>query len=390
MDKEIKRIIARYFDGELSCGEAEKLVQWVEDGNFDAFNEYVMVNYTLEEIEALRQGPNTDSWQRIAKTIRKEKKKKVPKGMFGRPYWKYVAAAAIAIIASALVLYLKEEAPKGSADPVDEQISVLPGTDKATLTLEDGTQVALGKGERFRTDDLKSEGESIVYAQSAAQGRKTVYNYLTIPRGGQFFLKLADGTRVWLNSESKLKYPVTFPKGGDREVELVYGEAYFEVSHGPGQDDGTSFKVRTKTQNLEVLGTEFNVRAYKGKERIYTTLIKGRVTVGNGIRSLTLVPSERSVLHISDEKLYARHVDVAEEVAWRHGYFLFDRMPLAEIMERLSRWYDFEPRFEDSSKKKITFSGRLDRSGDINELLGYIQETGMVGFTNKDGVLSIK
>src|SRR5690606_24930608 len=150
------------------------------------------------------------------------------------------------------------------------------GSDKATLTLEDGSHIVLGKGTSYNTQNARSNGEKIVYGAAESDIAKVVYNFLTVPRGGQFHVVLSDGTEVWLNSESQLKYPVNFKKGQTRQVELVYGEGYFVVS--PSSDHGgTKFVVFNQFQEIEVLGTEFNIKAYKEEENIYTTLVEGKV-----------------------------------------------------------------------------------------------------------------
>ena len=152
------------------------------------------------------------------------------------------------------------------------------GSDKAVLTLEDGSNIELEKGKAFKTNVVNSNGEKLVYNKT--NQTKITYNYLTIPRGGQYFVKLSDGTEVWLNSESQLKFPVAFIKGQTREVTLVYGEAYFAVSPSTNHN-GATFKVMNQGQEVEVLGTEFNIKAYKDEINIYTTLVEGKVTVSN-------------------------------------------------------------------------------------------------------------
>ena len=152
------------------------------------------------------------------------------------------------------------------------------------MTLADGSKIALEKGTPVQTQNANSNGEELIY-ESSKNTSRLVYNYLTIPRGGQFVIKLSDGTKVWLNSASQLKFPVAFIEGESREVELVYGEAYFEVSPSTAHK-GAHFQVYNKKQKVEVVGTEFNIKAYKDESNIYTTLVNGKVNVETGNKKL--------------------------------------------------------------------------------------------------------
>ena len=385
-DKNKEELIIKFIAKSITERELDDLSRWMEKAeNEQFFKEYVHINYALDYnlINFDAEKTKLMLFDRIKKAEVKEGKVRY------LALYRYAAVAAVVILVVSTVLFFTGKSDVVAPPMVQTEIPILPGTDKAILTLEDGTQVTLEKGKQFQTDKLKSEGEQIVYNDTPKEDAELVYNYLTIPRGGQFFVQLSDSTKVWLNSESKLKYPVEFPENQDRVVELVYGEAYFDVSPSSNHG-GVAFKVMTQSQYLEVLGTEFNVRAYRDKNHIYTTLVEGAVEVGNGVGTETLGPGQQSVLARSDESLMVQQVDVMVEVAWRHGYFMFDQMSLGDMMEQLSRWYDFEPNFENNDIKAMTFSGRLNRSEDLNELLDYIQGTGIVSFENQNGVLMIK
>src|SRR5690606_33390781 len=146
--------------------------------------------------------------------------------------------------------------------------------------------------------------------------------YLTIPRGGQFNVVLSDGTEVWLNSDTQLKYPVNFVEGQDREVELVFGEAYFDVSPST-EHGGSKFKVMNNAQEVEVLGTEFNIKAYRDDINVYTTLVEGKVVVGNGDLKQYLTPNQLSHLNLENNSIKVRVVDVNVETSWKKGIFTF-------------------------------------------------------------------
>ncbi len=308
-------------------------------------------------------------WQRISSKIVTPKKQK--------GYWKY--AAAILIFVSTGYFFLSKDTNMVTEPPVpaivNETIEV--GTDKATLTLEDGTTIALEEGQTYQAPHLNSNGKDLVYKAKQSDEKEVQYNYLTIPRGGQFFVKLADGTQVWLNSESQLKYPVNFISGQTREVELVYGEAYFDVSHST-HHNGDKFKVINQNQDVEVLGTEFNIKAYKDESHIYTTLVHGKVVVSNAYNKLGLTPNQQSKINLKNNKMTVNTVDVYGEISWKKGLFSFKSKPLKEIMVVLSRWYDVDVTFENKDLESVKFNGVISKNEKIEDLLDIIKNTNFI------------
>ncbi|MDC1324467.1 DUF4974 domain-containing protein, partial [Flavobacteriaceae bacterium] len=202
-------------------------------------------------------------------------------------------------------------------------------------------------------------------------------NFLTIPRGGQFFLKLSDGTQVWLNSESQLKYPVSFRDGETRVVELVYGEAYFDVSPS-NEHKGAKFKVLNQAQEIEVLGTEFNVKAYKDETNIFTTLIEGKVSISTETTNQILKPKQQASFNISSKTMAIATVDVYSHTSWKEGVFSFRRTSLEQIMKVLSRWYDMDVEFMNPELKKEGFNGVLGKDQNIEDILKIIQSYGII------------
>ncbi len=291
-----------------------------------------------------------------------------------RQYWKYAAAASL-IGVLITVYFFKDKVFTNPEVPreihIVNQNVIQPGTDKATLTLEDGSHVALEKGKVYKTSTVKSNGSKLLYETSNTT-TEIAYNYLTIPRGGQFYLELSDGTRVWLNSETQLKYPVAFIKGVTREVELVYGEAYFDVSPSV-HNDGARFKVLNKNQDIEVLGTAFNIKAYKDEANTYTTLVEGKVTVNSGTQKQYLLPGQQSDLDRGSHVITTKTVDVYNEISWKEGIFSFENKDLKDIMKVLSRWYDVEIAFANKSAETKAFNGILDKNQTLKEILEIIK-----------------
>jgi ferric-dicitrate binding protein FerR (iron transport regulator) len=183
---------------------------------------------------------------------------------------------------------------------------------------------------------------------------------------------LSDGTQVWLNSETQLKYPKNFIKGQTREVELVYGEAYFNVSPS-SKHNGDKFKVLNASQHIEVLGTEFNIKAYTDETLVFTTLVEGKVTVNAEGTNQILKPSEQARLNIETNSINVKLVDVYNEISWKEGIFTFEKMPLSDIVKVLSRWYDIDFVFENEKVKENRFNGSLRRDLKIEEILDAIK-----------------
>ncbi|MCK0131649.1 DUF4974 domain-containing protein [Flavobacteriaceae bacterium F08102] len=310
--------------------------------------------------------------------------------LFQRRIFKYAVAASIAILIAIPIFLINKAKIKNS--PNQEVTNIQSGTDKATLTLGDGSEILLEKGKTFQANNLRSNGKQLVYnAHENEEDRtKITYNYLSIPRGGQFFVKLEDGTQVWLNSESKLKFPTKFIDGQKRVVELIYGEAYFDVSSST-HHKGSRFKVVAKGQDIEVLGTEFNIRSYKNQDSNYTTLIEGEVNVGNNNSIVKISPGQQSVVNKNGiGSISVWDVDVRYEIAWKNGLFMFHKESLESILETLSRWYDLEVVFKTEEKKREVFSGMLKRTSTVTELLNNIEKTGDVKFIIENGRITVK
>ena len=198
-------------------------------------------------------------------------------------------------------------------------------------------------------------------ALDAGAEKEVVRNTLLVPRGGMYFLKLADGTQVWLNSDSRLDYPAVFPEG-KREVRLS-GEAYFAVA----RDTASPFVVRTERGSVRVLGTEFNVKCYVEEEMIATTLVAGKVDVSDGEGDhVVLEPGKQAVEREGVPGIAVREVNVEHYIGWRENRLAFQNETLERIMGTLARWYDIDVVFEDNGLRALEFSGNLDKYTDID------------------------
>ncbi|WP_418233304.1 FecR family protein [Butyricimonas virosa] len=265
-----------------------------------------------------------------------------------------------------------------------------PGTSKAILMMADGKEVVLEQGqnlnillnERVR---VATSSQGIVYEEHGKGMVTEEYNKLTTPVGGEYSLVLSDGTKVFLNADSELKYPVEF-SDGKRIVDLK-GEAYFEVH----KDSLRPFIVRMNGAEVTVLGTSFNVNTYGDDGQIYTTLVNGSVRVASmkNKQEEILKPGMQSVMNVQSGLLTVREVDVEPYVAWREGRFVFRAMTLDLIMRQLQRWYDFEVFYQNSELKDYEFRGVIKRDMDLDKVLSVIKATTNVDFEVKGKVITI-
>jgi len=293
---------------------------------------------------------------------------------------KYAVAASLVLFISFGLIYINRDnfTPTSiQLSPVIVNNTITTGTDKAILTLEDGTSVELKKNIVYTTPEVSSDGKQIVYNNVSTNSKKVKYNYLTIPRGGQFFIKLSDGTQVWLNSETKIKYPVTFTAGVDRQIELMYGEAFFDVSSSENHQ-GASFKVYHNRQNVEVLGTQFNIKAYKNETNIYTTLLEGKVAVDIDANRQYLKPSQQSNYNLDTNSFVISTIDAKKEILWKDGVFNFESKKLKDIMVVLSRWYDMDVVFENTHLNDQKFVGIFNKNYSIEDILNVMKDANVI------------
>ena len=269
--------------------------------------------------------------------------------------------------------------------------SIVPGSNKAVLILADGSEHDLTSGNNsvITTEgtEIKNSGNKLEYMTTNGVSAEIKYNTLKIPRGGEYFLIMADSTKVWLNSETTLRFPVQFA-ADVRKVELI-GEAYFEVT----RKNDVPFIVSSGNQQIRVLGTQFNISSYPENPVIYTTLVEGSVEVsleGNPEEKISLKPSEQSLIIKNENYIEKRSVDVNPYIAWKEGRFVFRDQMLGDIMETLSKWYDVQVTFSDEELKNLRFTGNLERHADFSDILAKIERTNEVTFEITNNLITIK
>ena len=324
------------------------------------------------------------------KDINVEKaKRKVAFSVFVRPKIQNafkVAAIFIGIVATAFFL---QQTNKNNPT-AESTVQIEPGKAKANIILSDGSRHYL---DEENLQELKEKGTVILSSGNQLNYKteslsdelnltrlKSRYNTINIPRGGEFFVQLSDGTKVWLNSETTLTYPLQFGNK-ERKVELI-GEACFEVKHDPERP----FKVELAGQVIEVLGTTFNVNAYADESKTSTTLLEGSVKIylDGGQEDVLLKPGTQCELNKTDQSYLVSEVDVRKVIAWRDGNYLFDNATVEEMMVTLSRWYDFTFNFENQNARQVRFNGKLKRTDKFEDILTIIEKTYEVKFKVKE------
>jgi len=271
-------------------------------------------------------------------------------------YWTS-AAAAILVIGMTWIFWSRKE------------VLIEPGMNKASVTLPNGDQIVLDEqngGLLVGADGLTYVDGSKVLDENEDTATQTMI--LQTPRGGQYKIQLADGTKVFLNADSRLVYPSSFSGANERKVELL-GEAYFEVA----KDAEHPFLVISKGQSIRVLGTKFMLSCYPDEETSKTTLLEGVVAVKHQDKEIRLAPNEQSVLN--GGKLDKVDIDASEELAWINGEFIFNKESLASIMKKLARWYDVDVVFQDSDLKNEYYEGVLNRFDSMEKVLDKLEAT---------------
>ena len=366
-------LIVKKLTKELSSKEKAIFDEWYKSSSkHRKYYEKVENNYLKKK----KPVATDQAWKVIISKLNHKQK---------RSYWKLaVAAFVIGIIAiSGLFRFLSNDLNSTTINSVTSSPIEI-GAHKAILTLENGTDVVL-TNKKFKNNYIKSNGSEIIYEplSSRSSTKDIAYNYLTIPRGGEFFVRLSDGTKVWLNSDSKLKYPIKFVEGKTRKIELLYGEAYFEVSPST-EHKGATFKVATGNQEVEVLGTQFNIKAYRDETKTYTTLVEGKVALTTPDINEILKPGQQAVLSPTTKKIEIHSVDVFNEISWKEGVFSFKGKTLKEIMKVLSRWYDVEVIYGVSKNENTRFTGVLGKEQSLENILSILSKTNNIKYTIKN------
>lgn len=383
MKERIKYLLEQFEKGGLSTSETRELWLLVNEEK-EGVAEGIEAMISVQEVLHFLPEEDTSAYDQMLDAILSADRPFKPKKIFLMPYRYWAAAAMLfAVLSLGFYFYIQpaRQHDRYTSKYADE---IKPGGNKAILKLADGSEISLtdaGRGtlaDRSGIRITKTTDGSVMYqvvSGTEKSEKQPRYNTISTPRGGQYQIELPDGTKVWLNAASSLKFPQSFAHMKTRAVELS-GEAYFEVFKNKRQP----FQVLTGTaeggrsQLIEVLGTHFNVNAYADEASTKTTLLEGLVRVNHGIE---LRPGEQSVLNQGDVRVV--QVDTEEAVAWKNGYFIFTNEDIYSIMRKISRWYDVEVVYEGKITDN-TFNGPVSRSSKVSEVLDILELTKTVHF----------
>lgn len=375
-------LIHKSFEHRLTEDEARQLQEWREQSpaNEETYQHLLDHSKTLEQIEVYQQYDEQQAWSAIQNQIYESKEL-----MIYTRLWKYAAAIMLPVLMAGAIFFFTQY----GVDPlagIDEAIT--PGEEKAVLILSDGSQVKLNaeqataeikQGRVIITHDMSA----LKYEVSKSDSLKAEvrFNELQTPKGGQYQLLLADGTKVTLNAASSIRYPVAFTD----TARIVYltGEAFFEVTHS-----GTPFLVKSESQQVRVLGTKFNVMAYGDEKKMETTLVEGKVQLETKLENQLLKPGQQASWDGLEVQL--KDVNTSNYTSWLNGKFQFTNDSMEEVMKRLSRWYDFTYEFQNVEAKNLHFTGRIDNSQQISAILKMLEVTTAVSFKFDDDQIIIQ
>ncbi|MCR8666557.1 FecR domain-containing protein [Aestuariibaculum sp. M13] len=370
---EHSKLLASKVLNSLSEEQKEILLDWEQQDDNKNITEDILNAYSFKEWqEKLKSIDTKEEWASFLEVMENtsEKTSKVIR----LKYVKWMSAvAAVLVVGFSVLTFMNSDNDRLKA--VDAS-SIAPGTSHAELVLSNGEVIDLenSKDSKMQEGTLNVENVKGVLQYKDAKsrrgsGNKVKTNTLKVPRGAEYQLVLSDGTKVWLNSDTELTYTVPFV-GTERRVALK-GEAYFDVT--PNKE--LPFIVMTGNQEVQVLGTEFNVSAYRDDETITTTLVEGKVQVTDNISNEEkfLLPNEQSVLNKKNDAIKKSEVDVYPYIAWKEGRFVFNNVTLEEFLYKVSRWYDVEVFYDSESLKALSFTGDLPRYSDMTSILKIIE-----------------
>ena len=370
MNERTEDLLVRWVDGELSDDERKEMEGLLAASAElrETLADYLKIRRSLL---ALRRDFRPDVEQRLREAKRRRRRlRRVMRR------WSYAAAVVLAA-AVAGAFFLKRDLPQQSSLPAELAWGQVP-----VLVMPDGERRALPQNDttvlwQEQEGDIHIDSRTLIMEGETGEEREPVYYTVNIPYGGEYNLVLPDGTRIYLNAGTTLRYPDHFA-GGSREI-FLSGEAYLEVS----RDTSRPFIVRTDDMDVRVLGTVFNVNAYPDGNYVRTTLVEGKVETSCGGERIVMKPGTQVAYDKATRQADYFPVEVRHFISWKDGYYDFRDMTLGELMQIFVRWYDVDVRFANPLLENLRFSGRLRRYEDVSELFGQLEYTGDVAFDVK-------
>ena len=370
MNERTEDLLVRWVDGELSDDERKEMEGLLAASAElrETLADYLKIRRSLL---ALRRDFRPDVEQRLREAKRRRRRlRRVMRR------WSYAAAVVLAA-AVAGAFFLKRDLPQQPSLPAElawgqVPVLVMPNGERRVLPQNDTTVLWQEQG-----GDIHIDSRTLIMEGETGEEREPVYYTVNIPYGGEYNLVLPDGTRIYLNAGTTLRYPDHFA-GGSREI-FLSGEAYLEVS----RDTSRPFIVRTDDMDVRVLGTVFNVNAYPDGNYVRTTLVEGKVETSCGGERIVMKPGTQVAYDKATRQADYFPVDVRHFISWKDGYYDFRDMTLGELMQIFVRWYDVDVRFANPLLENLRFSGRLRRYEDVSGLFEQLEYTGDVAFDVK-------
>lgn len=384
--QEFLELIDKYLSGKASLEEEQLLLNY-----FDSFQ---LSDEWDERALGVKQELESKMLQRLQDAVSRtnESARRRPVPLF--PRWSVAAAIALLLLGAGGFYFWRQgnhpqHSPIVQSEAIRFKQDVAPGGNKAILTLGDGSEIMLdsaGNGEISHQGNTRitKHGGQLAYNTGAPAATPAItYNTITIPRGGQYKVQLPDGSVVWLNAASSLRFPVHF-QGTERKVELK-GEAYFEIA----AKTDMPFKVTVGNTEVAVLGTHFNVNAYENEAAIKATLLQGKIRVSSGSAAKVLTPGQQARIPFGDEAgiSITESSEAAQAAAWKDGMFVFDNTDLKNIMRQLERWYNVE--IDQQHLPDRQFTGMISRNVNLSRVLKMIEITSNLQFRIEGRNISI-
>lgn len=384
--EKLAQLIEKYLSGNASPEESEALLAWYRSVDNATIEVPLHSEKERESLgESMRAGllkyANREAGISITSHRSNDITSRRPNSFTPRRSNRWLIAATLSglVIAGGWLYYAGAKKTPAPPAPVAKVKEIKPGGNRAILTLDDGTQVVLDNASQGilasqgATTIEKTADGKLVYRPGGNASGGILHNRMETPRGGEYQLTLSDGTRVWLNSATTLRYPSSFT-GNTREVEVT-GEAYFDVA----EDKARPFIVSSGNTKIQVLGTSFNLMAYQDEEAVKTTLVSGAVKILQHDQACQIKPGQQAVANAKGSDIKVRPVDIDRAIAWKNGVFDFEGADIRSIMRQVARWYDVEVRYE-GDLSGIVLSGVVSRREKVDLLLEALGRTREVQF----------
>ncbi|GAA4785335.1 FecR domain-containing protein [Olivibacter ginsenosidimutans] len=403
MDQQIRKLFTKYLHNRCTPDELQQLFQYLEQGQYwqewdAALEKEKQLLLKIDRKSDVNPFQMQQLQERVMQQIRQQHAVEHQETSYRRtPGFSFRGiAASISLLLLGLLAYWYLPAPtlwiQSDIRAATAQ-QVKPGGNHAILKLADGkeislTEAALGKlSESHGITATKTADGLLTFQVNASQSTsldKESYQTIRTPRGGQYQIVLPDGSHVWLNAQSSLRFPTDF-SAQKREVSLS-GEAYFAVAP---DKQAVPFSVKTDKQAVQVLGTEFNVTAYPDEMANNVCLVNGAVVVMNGVQSTQLKPGQLASVNDAQQPIVVKTVDPTNYIAWKQGLFSFQEEHIYSLMKKIARWYNVEVDYQGNMEGKV-FSGTFSRFADVQDVLNVLQATGTIQLSLKERRIMVR